>query len=403
MQQPLHGLKVIAVEQFLTGPYCTMLMAYAGAEVIKIEKPHSGDPRRQMPPVFKDEHGEKMSACFMEYNCRKKSLTLDLKKEKGQEILKELAAKSDLLVENYRPGVMERLGLGYSVLQEVNPALIYLSISGFGQMEGFRGPFWQDPTFDLITEAMSGYMEMIGTPESPPQPSIFGLADLVTAIYALGGAMIALVDRLRTGRGRYVDMSMYDAMVSLNERAMMFYSFLGEAPRRGTEKIIGPRGVFKAKDGYIVLNTPADYMWERLAEAIGRADLIRDKRFADGPSRAAHQKQHLQPAIEEWLQEKTKQEAIDLLLEKGVPAGAVQTVEEVARCPQIEARQLLVTAEHKVTGEKTLVGSPLRFSGVPETEDAYSPPELGQHNEEILSELGYTADQIRTFKKEGII
>lgn len=403
MQEPLKGIKVIAVEQFLTGPYCTMLMAYAGAEVIKIEKPHTGDPRRQMPPIIQDEHGDEMSACFMEYNCRKKSLTLDLKKEKGQEILKELAAESDLLLENYRPGVMERLGLGYPALKEANPALVYLSISGFGQLEGFRGPFWQDPTFDLITEAMSGYMDTIGTPESPPQPSIFGLADLVTAIYALSGAMMALVNRLKTGRGRYVDISMYDAMVSLNERAMMFYSFLGEAPRRGIEKIIGPRGVFKAKDGYIVLNTPADYMWERLAKAIGRADLLGDERFADGPARAAHQKQYLQPAIEEWLQDKTKQEAIDYLLEKGVPAGAVQTVEEVAGCPQIEARQLLINAEHKVTGERTLVGSPLRFSGAPAAKEAYSPPGLGQHTEEILSELGYTASEIRALRKEEII
>lgn len=403
MKQPLAGLKVIAVEQYLTGPYCTMLMAYAGAEVIKIEKPHTGDPRRQMPPVFQNEHGAKMSASFMEYNCRKKSLTLDLKEKKGREILKKLAAKSDLLVENFRPGVMERLGLGYPVLHKINPGLVYVSISGFGQLEGFKGPFWENPTFDLITEAMSGYMEMIGTPERPPQPSIFGLADLVTAIYALSGAMMALVDRLRTGRGRYVDLSMYDAMVSLNERAMMLYSFLGEAPRRGTEKIVGPRGVFKAKDGYIVVTAPADYIWERLAKAIERPDLLQEARFADGPSRAANQQQYFQPIMEKWLRDKTKKEAVAILLENGVPAGAVQTVEEVARCPQIQARQLLVTAAHQATGEKTLVGSPLRFSATPPAETASSPPELGQHTAEILSELGYTAGEISALRKQGIV
>lgn len=399
---PLEGIKVLAVEQYIAGPYCTMFMADAGAEVIKIERPGVGDPRRGMSPMVQDDKGNKVSAGFIEYNRRKKSLTLNTKEEKGKEIFKKLVKECDILVENFRPGVMDRLGLGYKVLSEINHGLIYVAISGFGQLEGYRGPYWERPAFDIVAEAMSGYMHMIGHPDEPPQTSIYGLADITTALFAYCGAMTALASRLRTGKGRYVDISMYDAMVALNERATMIYSFTGEVPMRGPETLYGPRGSFKAKNGYIVLNIPSDYMWERLAKAIGQENLARDERFIDGISRAANQEKHFRPIIEKWLADKTKEEAVEILLENGVPAGEVQTAEDVDRCPHLKARQALVEVEHPVTGKKRLVNSPLKFSDAP-AHGVATIPGLGEHTEEILSKLGYSQEEIAALKESKII
>ena len=402
LQYPLEGIKVLAVEQYIAGPYCTMLMADAGAEVIKIERPGVGDPRRGMSPMVEDDKGNKVSAGFIEYNRHKKSLTLNMREGKGKEIFKKLAKECDILVENFRPGVMDRLGLGYKDLKEVNPGLVYVAISGFGQLEGCRGPYWERPAFDIVAEAMSGYMHMIGHEDEPPQTSIYGLADITTALFAYSGAMTALVNRLRSGKGRYVDISMYDAMTALNERATMIYSFTGEVPHRGPETLYGPRGSFKAKNGYIVLNIPSDYMWERVAKTIGRDDLAKDEGFKDGVSRAANQEKHFRPVMEKWLEDKTKEEAVEILLQNGVPAGEVQTAKDIDQCPHLKDRDSLVDVEHPVTGKKRLVGSPLKFSDTPAPATA-SISELGQQTEEILSGLGYSKEEIKSLKEKKVV
>lgn len=398
----LEGVKVIAMEQYIAAPYCTMLMADAGAEVIKIERPGAGDPRRGMSPIFTDDQGNKVSSGFIEYNRHKKSLTLNIQEEQGKKILLDLIKQADILINNFRPGVMDRLGLGYQELQKINPGLVYVAISGFGQMEGYRGPYWDRPAFDIVAEAMSGYMHMIGHTDEPPQTSIYGLADLLTSWAAYSGAMTALFDRMRTGKGRFVDISMYDAMVALNERALMIYSFTGEVPIRGPEKLYGPRGSFKAKNGYIVLNVPSDYMWERLATAIGQEELINDERFKDGISRAANTEKHFRPLIEKWLSDKTKEEAVQIFLKNGLPAGEVQTAEDIAGCPHLKARQLLVEVEHPVTGKKQVVGSPLFYSDAPARETA-GVPELGQHTEQILKKLGRSEQEIKALRENKVI
>jgi len=399
---PLDGIRVIAVEQYIAGPYCTMLMADAGAEVIKIERPGEGDPRRGMSPMMKDNKGNKVSAGFIEFNRNKKSLTLNIRDDKGKEILKKLVNNSDILVENFRPGVMDKLGVGYEVLKEINPGLVYVAISGFGQLEEYRGPYWERPAFDIVAEAMSGYMHMIGHADEPPQQSIYGLADLTTAIFAYGGVMTGLVSRLRTGTGRYVDISMYDAMVALNERATMIYSFTGEAPHRGPETLYAPRGSFKTSNGYIVLNIPSDYMWERLTKAIGSENLAKDERFIDGISRAANQEKHFRPIIEKWLEDKTKEEAVKIFLANDVPAGEVQTSKDIDQCPHLRERKSLVEVDHPVTGIKRLVASPLKFSEMPRMDTAEI-PELGQHTEEILRSLGYTEGDISFLRESQTI
>lgn len=402
LRLPLQGVRVVAVEQYIAGPFCTMLMADAGAEVIKIERPGEGDPRRGMCPYIEDGRGGKISASFMEYNRLKRSLSLDLKREEGKEIFKKLVRRSDIVVENFRPGVMDRLGLAYEALREINPALVYVAISGFGQLEGFTGPYSERPAFDIVAEAMSGYMHMIGHPHEPPQNSIYGLADLVTSWAALSGAMMALLDSRATGRGRFVDIAMYDVMVSLNERSYMTYSFTGEVPMRGPEKINGPRGSFQTSDGFIVINIPSDYMWERIAVTVGGERLARDPRFADGTLRCANQEEHFRPIMEQWLADKTMEEAVELLLAAGIPAGEVQTAREIRRCPHLQARRLMVEVEHHVTGPKSLVGSPLKFSGAPPAGVAQV-PDLGRDTAVLLEELGYDKEERTRLRAAGIV
>lgn len=400
---PLEGIRVIAVEQFIAGPYCTMLLADAGAEVIKVERPGSGDPRREMGPKLKSESGEEMAWGFIEFNRNKKSICLDIQKEQGKAVLRDLVSRADVVVENMRPGVMDRLGLGYKDLSSVNPGIVYAAISGFGQMEGYQGPYSDWPAFDIVVEAMSGYMDLVGFEDRPPISAIYGLADLAAGLSAVQGILLALLSRQKTGKGQFVDISMLDSMVALNERALTIYSFTGSSPVRGKETLFGPRGAFRAKDGYVALNVPTDYMWGRLAAAIGREELVEDPRCKDGRSRAANNESFLRPIIEEWLKDKTRMEAVKKLIEGGVPAGPVHTAEDVHRCPHVAARRMLVEIEDPIARGHKVVRSPVRLSDAPEVRAA-TVPRLGQHTEEVLSGiLGYSSGKIEELRQQGVI
>jgi len=381
-RRPLEHIRVLSAEQYIAGPCCTMILADAGAEVIKVEKPYAGDARRKMGP-FIDVDGERHSWGFAEFNRNKKSVALDLQREEGRSIFAGLASRSDVVVENFRPGVMERLGLGYRALKEVNPSLVYCALSGFGHSPG---PYSDRPAFDIVAEAMSGLMHMVGFEDRPPISALFGLADLVTAYNAVQGILMALLDRAVTGEGQFVDVSMLDSMVFLNERALTIHSFTGMVPSRGPERFFGPRGAFKAKDGYLAMNIPSDYMWERLAQAMGREDLAADPRCADGPSRAAHAESLIRPAIEDWLKDKRTREAAEILASYGVPAGPVHTAGDVFNCPQVEARGMLVPIEHGPLKGRRVVKSPSRFSRAPDARAAWVPA-LGEHTGEVLREL----------------
>jgi formyl-CoA transferase len=376
-----------------------MILADAGAEVIKVEKPGAGDARRKMGPFIEVEK-TRHSWGFAEFNRNKKSVALDLQREEGMSIFIDLAARSDVMVENFRPGVMERLGLGYPVIKEVNPSLIYCALSGFGHTQG---PYSDRPAFDVVAEAMSGFMHMVGFGDRPPVSALFGLADLVTAYSAVQGILMALLDRAVTGEGQMVDVSMLDAMVFLNERALTIHSFTGMVPSRGPERFFGPRGAFKAKDGYIAMNIPSDYMWERLALAMGREDLAADPRCADGPSRAAHAESLITPAIEDWLKDKGIREAAEILASHGVPAGPVHTAEDVFNCPQVEARGMLVPIENGPLRGRRVVKSPSRFSRAPAARAGWVPA-LGEHTEEVLRELvGLDQEALKRLRSEGVI
>lgn len=400
-KRPLEGIRVVAVEQYMAGPYCTMLLADAGAEVIKIERPGTGDPRRSIPP-FAEKGGKKKAGGFMAYNRNKKSLTLNIRSQEGQKIYKELIAKSDVVVENLRPGLMDGMGLGYDDLKRINPRLIYAAISGFGRLAGYKGPYSERPAFDIVAEAMSGIMNFVGFEDKPPSWTIYGMADVYSGLCTAYGIMLALFMRERTGEGQFVDSAMLDNMIALNERMVMLYTVTGQSPQRGRLKHLYPRGAFKCKDGYLALNVPDDTIWERLCKAMGRDDLISDSRSAGGTARAGNAG-YLKPIIENWLAEKTRGEAEEYLNAQGVPVGPVYTAEEVFSSPQVRARNSLVTVVDPEVGAFKFARTPIHLSENPEIPRNPS-PDLGEHNREILRDLlNYCEETIRSLEEKKVI
>ncbi len=390
--RPLDGIRVVGLEQYMAGPYCTMLLADAGAEVIKIERPKYGDPRRSMPP-FVEKDGVKKAAGYMGYNRNKKSLALDLSKPEGQAIFKDLAKTADVVVENLRPGSMNKIGLSYEQLKDSNPKLIWALISGFGQLEGYRGPYADRPAFDIVAEAMSGIMNLVGFADKPPSWTIYGMADIYTGMVTAFGIMQALFMRERTGQGQLVDSAMFDNMLSLNESMVTLFSTAGQSPERGVPKNLFPRGSFKTKDGYIALNVPDNRIWARLCEAMGRVDLIEDERSKGGTERADHA-EFLQPIIEDWLAGLTRDEAVDTLNETGVPTGPVYTAEDIFEDPQVKARGMLMPVNDPEVGEYAFTRSPIHLSDAPEL-PKNAAPKLGQDTDWVLRDvLGYDDGKI---------
>jgi crotonobetainyl-CoA:carnitine CoA-transferase CaiB-like acyl-CoA transferase len=384
IERPLAGIRVVGFEQYMSGPYCTMLLADAGAEVIKIERPDGGDPRRGIPP-FVGEGEKRKAAGYLSYNRNKKSLAVNLRDPEGQEIVRKLAAISDVVVDNLRPGVTTKLGLDYDRLSALNARLIYATISGFGNLPGFESDYSKRPAFDIVAEAMSGVMEQIGFEDRPPTYTIYGMADVYSGLVTAYGIQQALWMRERTGRGQRVDSSMLDNMLALNERMVTLYSATGEGPTRGKLTHLWPRGAFACEDGWVALNAPDDIVWRRLAAAIGRPDLIDDPRSADGASRAANS-EFLRPLLESWMADKTRAEVVDTLNAAGVPTGPVYTAEDVFSDEHFRRRGSLVEIDDPEVGPQTFARTAPHLSDAPEirTEPA---PDLGQHTRSILEEL----------------
>jgi len=399
--RPLSGIRVIGLEQYMAGPYCTMLLADAGAEVIKIERPGKGDPRRGIPP-FARKDDRKKAAGYMAYNRNKKSLALNVATPEGQEILRKLAAVSDVVVENLRPGAMEKIGLGYEGLKGVNPRLIYAMISGFGRLPGYESAYAQRPAFDIVAEAMSGVMDLIGFEDRPPTFTLYGLADVYSGMVGAYGIMQALFMRERTGEGQLVDVSLLDNMLALNERMVALYSVSGKEPQRGKPEHLWPRGAFKCSDGYVALNVPDDGIWARLATAVGRPDLVDDSRSADGTARAANA-DFLQPILEEWMANKTRAEVVDLLNEAGMPTGPVYTARDVFADEHFRVRGMLAEVDDPEVGRYTFARTPPHLSAAPEIPLEPSPA-LGAQTREILEGiLGYSAAEVEEMAGRGVV
>jgi len=402
MLRPLTGIRVISLGQYMSAPYCTLLLADAGAEVIKIERPGWGDPRRSIPPFAEGADGMKKAGGFMAYNRNKKSLALNMRSEAGKEIFRKLVDVSDVVVENLRPGALAKMGFDYEALKGLNPRLVYATISGFGRLPGYEGPYGNRPAFDIVAEAMSGIMNLVGFADKPPSWTIYGLADVYSGLCTAYGIMLALFMRERTGAGQFVDSAMLDNMLALNERMVMLYSLTGEEPQRGQLRHLYPRAAFKCSDGYLALNVPNDLIWQRLCQVIGREDLIDDPRSAYGSARAANS-EFLDPIIEGWLVSRTRAEAEEALNSHGVPVGPVYTAEDVFADPQVEARKMLITVDDPDVGKYQFARTTPMLSSAPEV-DAMPAPRLGEHTRSILGDLlGYEVADIDRLQKEEVI
>ncbi len=400
-ERPLEGIRVIGFEQYMSGPYCTMMLADAGAEVIKIERPGSGDPRRSIPP-FVERDGVRKACGYLSYNRNKKSVAVNLRSASGQEVLRKLAAVSDVVVDNLRPGVTTKLGLDHESLERINPRLVYAVISGFGRLSGYRSAYSDRPAFDIVAEAMGGVMNLIGFEDRPPTYTLYGLADVYSGMITAYGIMQALFMRERTGRGQLVDSSMLDNMMALNERMVTLFSVTGREPVRGRLEHLWPRGAFQCADGHVALNVPDDIIWRRLAEAVGRPDLADDPMSADGTSRAANAAT-LQPILESWMAEKSRQEVVDTLNAAGVPTGPVYTAGDLFADPHFRDRGMLLEVDDPEVGPTTFARTTPHLSAAPEIANGPA-PNLGQHTRPVLEDLlGYSPDAVDQLIAEGAV
>ncbi|MED4203560.1 CoA transferase [Neobacillus mesonae] len=378
MQRPLEKIRVLDFTRVLAGPYCTMLLADMGAEVIKIEKPGHGDDTRHFGPFQNEESGY-----FVYLNRGKKSMALDLKNPHAIEAIKELVKQSDVVVENFRPGVMKKLGLDYESLKECNPGIIYASISGFGQY----GPYSQRPAYDLVAQAMGGMTSITGHPENPPTRSGASLGDMSAALYAAYGIMAALFHRERTGEGQLIDVAMVDSIFALLESNVMRYTVDKIVPERigSRHPISSPFDIFQAKDGFVVIAVANDSLFNKLAAVMQQPELAEDPRFNTDPLRTKNETE-LKAIIENWLNSYSVEEAVKLVSEAGVPCSPILTIEDICEDEHTNAREMLIEVEHPVAGPIKIPGNPVKLSHTPAVIKEAS-PSLGEHTEAILKDV----------------
>lgn len=401
--KPLDGIRVLAFEVQVAGPYCTMMLADQGASVVKVERPEGGDTARGGAPKVKNENGEIQSGYFLRFNRNKRSLTLNLKSDAGRRLFGELADKSDVVVENFRPGLLDEMGIGYKALSERNPGLIYACISGFGSMEGYLGPYSKRPAYDIVAQAMGGLMNTNGQAGGPPTWLGVALGDIVSGMNAAYAIMLALYERAKTGRGQYIDISMYDTIIGLAERSVTAYSLTNQVLERGRELFMAPWGPFECEDGWIGVIVATEGDWAKFCQAIDRPDLIGREGATSGPERAKNMAGWLGEIISGWFRTQTKAGATTRLLAVGLPIGPVHNAREIFDDPQVAARRLMIDVPDPILGSVKLVGPVAKLSGSPEPLTGPAPL-LGQHNEEVLTEiLGYTNEQVDRLKVEGVI
>ncbi len=382
--QPLEGLTILDLTRVLSGPYCTMLLADMGARVIKIEQPGKGDDTRGFGPPFL--HGE--STYFLSVNRNKESVALDFKTAEGRQLLEQLIAKSDVLVENFRPGTLAKLGLDYATLAERHPRLVYCSISGFGQ----TGPRRQEPGYDAVIQAEGGLMSLTGDGDGPPYRLGVAIADIVSGVFAAQGIGLALFARERTGRGQQVDISLLDSVAALLTYQAGIYFATGSAPPRmgNRHPTIVPYETFAASDGDLVLAIGNDAQWRRFCEIAG---IEPNERFATNRDRVTRYDE-LRPIVASAVRTRSRQEWLKALNDGGIPCGQVRDLGELFADPQIAARAMVAELEHETIGRLQTLGVPIKLSATPGAVKT-APPRLGQHTQNVLQhDLGLSPDDI---------
>ena len=392
---PLDGIRVIDLSRVVSGPFCAMTLGDLGADVIKIEEPGRGDESRAFGPPFQG--GE--SPYFLSVNRNKRSCTVNLKHAAGKAILRRLLGEADVLIENFRPGAMARLGFGYESVSAAHPRLVYCSISGFGD----SGPDASRPGYDLIVQGESGLMDLTGEPGGPPSRIGTSIADLASGMMAAQGILAALYARRTTGRGQHVRVAMLDAIVSLLTYNTGNYFASGVSPtRRGNDHpSVAPYQTLRAKDGWMNLAIANDSLWTRYCEAVDRPDLRDDPRFATAPARVEHRRT-LIPIIEALTLTRTVREWMDLLGAAGVPCGRIRNVAEVCANPQLVDRGKVVEHPHPTAGAVRMIGQPIELSETPARIET-APPLLGEHTKDVLREAGYSEAEIRTLRANRVV
>ena len=392
---PLQGIRVIDFSQILAGPFCTMLLADMGADVVKVEKPNGGDDTRRYGPPFIE--GE--SAAFLTLNRNKRSIVLDLKSEQGLGVVRRMLADADVMLHNFRPGVVERMGLGYADVSALNPAIVYCAVSGFGA----TGPYSQRAGFDLVAQGMSGLMSINGFPDAPPAKVGVPMADLNTGMFCAYGILTAYINRLVTGKGQHVDASLLESGMAytLYESATYFATGEVAGPLGSAHRMIAPYQAFATQDGYINIGAANQNNWERMCRAVGRDDLLDDARFASNPERMVNI-QSLTPIMEETFRTQTTAHWVKVLERAGVPCGPIYNIEQVYADPHVQSRDMAVELQHPKAGGIRNIGVAVKLSDTPGSVRTPAPL-LGQHTDDVLIEFGYADADIATLRQSGAL
>ncbi|MFZ6690950.1 CaiB/BaiF CoA transferase family protein [Undibacterium sp. SXout20W] len=403
----LGHVRVLDLTRVLAGPWCAQNLADLGADIIKVERPESGDDTRSWgPPYLRDEAGNNTSeaAYYLAANRGKQAITVDIATAEGQSIIRELAAISDVVLENYKVGQLKKYGLDYESLKQIKPDLVYCSITGFGQ----NGPYAHRAGYDFIVQGMGGFMSLTGErddlPGGGPQKAGIAITDLMTGMYATIAVMAALSHRDRTGEGQYIDMALLDVQVAMLANMNMNYLTTGIPPKRwgNAHPNIVPYQTFATSDGHIIVAAGNDGQYKKFVHAGGRPELADDPRFSTNPARIQH-RDTLVPLLAEMVRGKTKAEWLVLLEDAGVPCGPINKLNEVFEDPQVQARQMQIELPHPTAGKVKLVASPMKLSATPITY-AGAPPLLGQHTDTVLQRLlNYDDKHLQILKQKKVI
>ena len=394
MPPALENVKVVDLTRTLAGPFCTQMMGDLGADVVKIEEPSLGDETRHWTPFW-----DNLSTQFASFNRNKRSLSLNLKEQEGVEIVLGLAANADVMIESFRTGALDRMGLGYDAVRKINPGIVYCSISGYGR----TGPLADKPGYDLIIQGYSGLMDLTGEPDGPPLRVGFSMVDLFTGMLAYGCVMTALYHREQTGEGQWIDTALLDGQVAAMSYHGTAYLSNGVDPHRmgSAHPSLTPYERFAASDAYFILGCGNQGLWERMCRAIGLPELIDDPRFITNTDRVANRPECVE-VLSQVFREQPVAHWIKVISDAGVPCGPINRVSQVLNDPQVLHRNMVMDAPHPEVPGLKVPGSPIKLAASPPKVRRH-PPLLGEHNDEILAESGYSRDRIADLRRRGVI